>query len=312
MKFNNLFLVLVLIFVISLGAVSAAEDSDIETGVLATADGMSLDTAVEGDLAESGVVDESLDSSVDADSVDDDLGESEIIDENEELSMDVSMDDDLYDIFNEEGADNEYTIYVGPNTEEGDGTLENPFNDLLTAFESTYDIEEENAIVTINIFGGTYSLDSDSIYTNEYINYIIQAMPNEKVTIEGSETLSLTSDFKTSDVWTKIYGINFNCPIDFGQHMGNVELYDCVINTTQNFYFAQLLSKTATNPSRNFVNCTFIGQSSILSSANPIKEFRSHINISNCKFININSIELMGAYVFIENCLFNNVNSISG
>ena len=95
MKFNNLFLVLVLIFVISLGAVSAVEDSDIETGVLATADGMSLDTAVEGDLAESGVVDESLDSSVDADSVDDDLGESEIIDENEELSMDVSMDDDL-------------------------------------------------------------------------------------------------------------------------------------------------------------------------------------------------------------------------
>ena len=215
------------------------------------------------------------------------------------------------DIFNEDEI-NEYTIYVGPNTEEGDGTLENPFNDLLTAFESTYDIEEENAIVTINIFGGTYSLDSDSIYTNEYINYIIQAMPNEKVTIEGSETLSLTSDFKTSDVWTKIYGINFNCPIDFGQHMGNVELYDCVINTTQNFYFAQLLSKTATNPSRNFVNCTFIGQSSILSSANPIKEFRSHINISNCKFININSIELMGAYVFIENCLFNNVNSISG
>ena len=206
------------------------------------------------------------------------------------------------DIFNEDEI-NEYTIYVGPNTEEGDGTLENPFNDLLTAFESTYDIEEENAIVTINIFGGTYSLDSDSIYTNEYINYIIQAMPNEKVTIEGSETLSLTSDFKTSDVWTKIYGINFNCPIDFGQHMGNVELYDCVINTTQNFYFAQLLSKTATNPSRNFVNCTFIGQSSILSSANPIKEFRSHINISNCKFININSIELMGAYVFIENCL---------
>ena len=108
MKFNNLFLVLVLIFVISLGAVSAAEDSDIETGVLATADGMSLDTAVEGDLAESGVVDESLDSSADADSVGDDLSESALVDE----SLDLSADG----ILNEEEPNNEYIIYVGPNT----------------------------------------------------------------------------------------------------------------------------------------------------------------------------------------------------
>ena len=217
------------------------------------------------------------------------------------------------DIFNEDGADNYYIIYVGPNDVEGDGTLENPFNDLLTAFDSVYDLESDDEIVVkINIFGGNYSLDSDSIYTNEYINYIIQAMPNEIVSIDGSETLYLLSDIKTTDVWTKIYGINFNCPLDFANHMGNVELYNCVINTTQDFYFAQLLSKTATNPSRNFVNCTFIGQSSILSSANSIKQYRSYINISNCKFININSIELMGAYVFIENCLFNNVNSIIG
>ena len=121
MKFNNLFLVLVLIFVISLGAVSAAEDNDIETGVLATADGMSLDTAVEGDLAESGVVDESLDSSAYANSVDDDLSESEMIDETEEYIGDNLLDTDEIDYELVDSSSVEDYFY-------DNGTLKTDFN----------------------------------------------------------------------------------------------------------------------------------------------------------------------------------------
>ena len=130
MKFNNLFLVLVLIFVISLGAVSAAEDSDIETGVLATADGMSLDTAVEGDLAEGGLVDESLDSSADADSVDD-QGDSNLFDENIDFSADV-------------------------------GSADNEFGDTESKYFDGMSFEKKS------IFPGIYSVNSSNI--NTYFN----------------------------------------------------------------------------------------------------------------------------------------------
>ena len=134
MKFNNLFLVLVLIFVISLGAVSAAEDNDIETGVLATADGMSLDTAVEGDLAEGGMVDESLDSSADADSVDDGLSESEIIDETEEYIGDNLLDTDEIDYELVDSSSVEDYFY-------DNGTLKTDFN---LEFDGNFDITDLN------------------------------------------------------------------------------------------------------------------------------------------------------------------------
>ena len=85
---------LVLISIISIGAVSAVDDGDIGTGVLETTDNLSVDSVpLDDDLDDSGLIDESLDSSADAISVDD---FSEInIDEKLDLSADsISVDDD--------------------------------------------------------------------------------------------------------------------------------------------------------------------------------------------------------------------------
>ena len=98
-------LVLVLISIISIGAVSAVDDNDIGTGVLETTDDLSVDSvSMDDNLDDGGLVDESLDLSADG-------------------------------ILNEEEPNNEYIIYVGPNTAEdgGNGTIDNPYNNLSLA-----------------------------------------------------------------------------------------------------------------------------------------------------------------------------------
>ena len=220
------------------------------------------------------------------------------------------------DIINEDETENIYTIYVGPNSAEdgGNGTIDNPFNDLKAAFDSvsSYGTANNIANVTINIFGGTYFVNSKSITSNKYINYIVQAMPNEIVFINGTKTIMFQSDINTTNVSTKIIGINFDAPLNFANHLGLVELRDCTITNTKTFYLAQIPAKATMDALRNFVNCTFIGQPTISTSANIIKPYRAYINISNCNFININSIGLYGAYTLIVNSVFDNVNIISG
>ena len=74
-------MVLVLISIISIGAVSAVDDADIGTDVLETTDDLSVDSvSMDDDLGDSGLVDESLDSSADVASVDSDFENSESTD----------------------------------------------------------------------------------------------------------------------------------------------------------------------------------------------------------------------------------------
>ncbi len=87
---------MVLISIISIGAVSAVDDNDIGTGVLETTDDLSVDSvSTDDDLDDSGLVDESFDSSADAVSVDDDYGENDIVDESADLSEDEKIKNHL-------------------------------------------------------------------------------------------------------------------------------------------------------------------------------------------------------------------------
>ena len=220
------------------------------------------------------------------------------------------------DIFNDEEPINEYIIYVGPNSADdgGNGTIENPFNDLKAAFDSVSRIGTADNIVnvTINIFEGTYSLNSKGITSNKYTNYVIQAMPNEMVVIDGTKGLTFVTDATSTNVSTIFNGIIINTQVSFSSHIGYVELNNCIINTTKNLALSSILAKTIMNPSRNCFNCTFIGQPTISTSATTSKPYRIFLNMTNCNFINVNSIELLGAYVLIENCMFENVSAISG
>lgn len=134
MKYKNLFLVLVLIFVVSISAVSAVE-VDIGTGVLETTDDLSVDSvSMDEDLDDGGLVDESLDSSSDADSVDDDLSESEIIDETEEY-----MDGNLFDT-----NEIDYELVDSSLVEDyfyDDGTLKTDSN---LEFDGNFDVTDLN------------------------------------------------------------------------------------------------------------------------------------------------------------------------
>ena len=242
--------------------------------------------------------------------------DSTLSNSNSILTKNILSNSNSEGIINEGETETVYTLYVGPNSAEdgGDGTFDNPFNDLKAAFDSVSSFGTADNIVnvTINIFEGTYSLNSKGITSNKYTNYVIQAMPNERVVIDGTKSITLVTDANTTNVSTIIKGINFNIQLSFGSHIGHVELINCIINTTKTFSFGQILTKTIINSSRNFVNCTFMGQPTISSSATVTKPYRVFINVSNCNFININSIELYGAYVLFENCIFDNVSNIAG
>ena len=88
-KSKYLILVLVLISILSIGAVSAVDDVDIETDVLYTTDDLSVDTVY---ADESSSVEEIVDLSADDASGDDDL-ESNMVDESVDLSTDASVGD---------------------------------------------------------------------------------------------------------------------------------------------------------------------------------------------------------------------------
>ena len=206
MKFNNLFLVLVLIFVISLGAVSAVEDSDIETGVLATADGMSLDTAVEGDLAESGVVDESLDSSADADSVDDDLGESERIDETGVLSInDLNQNNQLkennlegYVNITEDNVDDYFDSdgrLIAPNNLKFKGNFDGSnMNFNMFIINETVDMDFNSAIfndIGFNLTAPNLEIRNTyfGINNDNYLNNAVISINADNITVDNVEFL---------------------------------------------------------------------------------------------------------------------------
>ena len=98
MNSKHLFIVLVLISILSIGAVSAVDDADIGTDVIEATDDLSIDTvSVDEIIEDSSQIDENVDLSADDSSADDEL-ESNIIEENVDLSADdSSADNDLND-----------------------------------------------------------------------------------------------------------------------------------------------------------------------------------------------------------------------
>ena len=95
MKSKHLFIVLVLISLLSIGAVSAVDDADIGTDVLGTTGDLSIDTvSVDESIEDSSPVEENVDLSADDSSVDDEL-ESNIIEENVDLYADENINNIL-------------------------------------------------------------------------------------------------------------------------------------------------------------------------------------------------------------------------
>ena len=98
MKSKHLFIVLVLISILSIGAVSAVDDADIGTDVIEATDDLSIDTvSVDEIIEDSSQIDENVDISEDDVSVDDELDEINIAEKNVGLSSSISNDELLED-----------------------------------------------------------------------------------------------------------------------------------------------------------------------------------------------------------------------
>ncbi|AMK15823.1 hypothetical protein [Methanobrevibacter olleyae] len=181
MKPNYFILVLVLISIISIGAVSAVDDTDIGTSVLETTDDLSVDdVSADESIDESSPVEENIDLPADDVSVDDDLSESNIVDESEDLSIDsVSVDGDL----GESNIVDELSI--NKNSKLPATNWVNPSN-VYTFFnnDGTLKLTSDNKY----IFTGNFQIGSYSFYT-----FIINRPSN--LTMTGATFFGLSFNF---------------------------------------------------------------------------------------------------------------------
>lgn len=79
-----------------------------------------------------------------------------------------SVDNIVDGLSNDILSSNELVIYVGPNENDGDGTLENPYKDFQLASEASSGYDS----VTINILNGTYILNSLISFDNNNVDFV--------------------------------------------------------------------------------------------------------------------------------------------
>ena len=308
-KSKYLIIMLILVSIISIGAVSAADDmNNTEASVLETTDELSVGGGLPAD---------------------DDLGDSNIVDENDELSVsdveeEISVendeqvfDDDSDSLLSAPDETNEILtegsqtveVYIGQNTSEGggNGTLENPFNSLNTAFDSVSSLGSADNIanVTVYIANGTYAL-SKNIKLNDNTNYIIKSMStDDEVKITGSRTFQLYNSQTTC--YRKIDGISFEVMnFNWQSCTGFIEMYNTKISSP-----SRTLTLRFTDGSRqNFINCTFEFKS--ITTLMQGMYNSSYVTFSNCTFFKLNGLALYDVVASLDNCLIVGNNYANG
>ena len=178
----------------------------------------------------------------------------------------------------------DYIIYVGTNTENGNGSFENPFASFDLACD---DISVGKGNVTINVLDGTYIVGSDIVFNCS--NLHINGSDNVIITYnntDGKQSFDLISNQSTFTV--------SNIIIDYSNwNLASTEL---------NQKYFHICRGTPENIIFN--NCTFLEYYDCISQ---IDYTYRHYFFNNCTFISTragNRINGLVNYVSFKNCIF--------
>ena len=232
MTFKKIFL-LILIFTIllSFNAVNALED-----------------------INSSDTVDQSIDLSIDDENTNIENNSDKV-----DTVLKVADSDVLKDgSYNSSEENSQHVVYVGPNTEDGNGSYDNPFKTLTIAIQKTKNVEKN---LTIKFFEGTHIIENTAFWS--YTNVIMEPVSGE-VILKPKPHNSVELTF---DGWYwKINNLIFDAS-----------------DLTGSYY-----RLTGTSTGGEIYNCTFRGFNK-----NPIlywlRSLESSLIVSNCKFIDIDN-----------------------
>ena len=206
-----------------------------------------------------------------------DINSSDTVDQSIDLSIDdenINVEDNSYDedtVLNAADGDvlkdgsntsseenSQHVVYVGPNTEDGNGSYDNPFKTLKIAVQKTENVEKN---LTIKFFEGTHIIENTAFWS--YTNVIMEPVSGE-VILKPKPHNSVELTF---DGWYwKINNLIFDAS-----------------DLTGSYY-----RLTGTSTGGEIYNCTFRGFNK-----NPIlywlRSLESSLIVSNCKFIDIDN-----------------------
>ena len=267
MKFNRyLICALFLVLICCIGAASAADAGD---DVVAADD----------------TIDEAVSEAID------------VSDEIDEEPLGVSEEPALSD--GETGSDEGYVIYVGNNTQDGNGTYENPFKNFQLACDNVTSQEK----VTLKIFAGEYDLGGSYYFDTNDLNIIGidgKVTINSKFAINDDELMD--QYFADGQI---LMGECFGLTSKVGTFSMENIIFDSSIRDTKNQNFASYMDdddymiyyffepfhfrgstfQESSIPNWNldisgvFKNCSFVTNTNVM-----LRAFEFNSTFINCRF----------------------------
>ena len=295
MKFNHLILTsIILLAILSIGVVSATSDN-------ATADEFQCNQ--EGEFG----------------SIDDSICSYEInaadVDSSNSMNQDSMQGENVSDVLANETTSEEYdscVVYVGQNITEdgGNGSYENPFEEIDYAYDSIVGYKDS---ITINIFEGTYYLESNLQFNTS--DLVIQSVSG-KVTFKNLEAINGTKiGFGTIP---KVSNFTMNNIIfDYNDW----PLLNFVSGTIERqyfypYYYNGYFDNIEKDININCNNCTFIGLNNSNNMIFPAMIAQVNYTFNSCNFINCSISSVCGGTPFTKQefnyCIFSSFTCTAG